>query len=146
MCLPVADQLMKGFLRQVEFYRGILFLTTNVRRHFDQAVLSRIHVKLKYTARSDISVRRIWKKHLVQRQFSEEDAAALASALTEENTLDFRAMENVIHLADILARSDSGGSKLTKEHIDHAIKMQCLDEIEIIEPNLAEGDALDSYD
>jgi len=36
------------FLRHVEYYRGILFLTTNRVKAFDEAFLSRIHVALHF--------------------------------------------------------------------------------------------------
>lgn len=39
-----------GFLRALEVYEGILFLTTNRVGSFDDAFISRIHVKLFYSA------------------------------------------------------------------------------------------------
>lgn len=37
-----------GFLRALEFYDGILFLSTNRVGTFDDAILSRVHVQLHY--------------------------------------------------------------------------------------------------
>ena len=37
------------FLRHIEYYRGILFLTTNRIKTFDEAFLSRIHVALHFS-------------------------------------------------------------------------------------------------
>ena len=39
---------MAVFLRKVEFFEGVLFLTTNLLNDFDAAILNRIHLKLKY--------------------------------------------------------------------------------------------------
>ncbi|KAJ6114474.1 hypothetical protein N7486_000252 [Penicillium sp. IBT 16267x] len=42
------NRLVTVFLRNLEYYEGILFLTTNRATDFDDAVLSRIHLKIKY--------------------------------------------------------------------------------------------------
>ncbi|KAI0634500.1 P-loop containing nucleoside triphosphate hydrolase protein [Trametes polyzona] len=48
------------FLRQLEYFRGILFLTTNRVRVFDEAFQSRIHVSLRYQDLSPDAKRHIW--------------------------------------------------------------------------------------
>jgi SpoVK/Ycf46/Vps4 family AAA+-type ATPase len=40
--------LVSVFLRMMEYFRGILILTTNRVGIFDEAILSRIHLKLRY--------------------------------------------------------------------------------------------------
>jgi SpoVK/Ycf46/Vps4 family AAA+-type ATPase len=40
--------LVSVFLRKLEYYEGILFLTTNRVSQFDEAILSRIHLMLRY--------------------------------------------------------------------------------------------------
>ncbi|KAL8944834.1 MAG: hypothetical protein Q9211_000441 [Gyalolechia sp. 1 TL-2023] len=52
------------FLRVLEFYSGILFLTTNKVGHFDEAFKSRIHVSLYYPALDKQSTLKIWKMNL----------------------------------------------------------------------------------
>jgi hypothetical protein len=42
------NSLVSVFLRKLEYYPGIMFLTTNRLRDFDEAIKSRIHLKLKY--------------------------------------------------------------------------------------------------
>lgn len=42
------NSLVSVFLRKLEYYQGIMFLTTNRITDFDEAVMSRIHVTLKY--------------------------------------------------------------------------------------------------
>jgi SpoVK/Ycf46/Vps4 family AAA+-type ATPase len=50
-----------GFLRALEFYDGILFLTTNRIGAFDNAFISRIHVKLYYRPFTSEERQRIWQ-------------------------------------------------------------------------------------
>ncbi|KAI9171699.1 ATPase family AAA domain-containing protein [Paramyrothecium foliicola] len=52
--------LVSIFLRALEYYRGVLFLTTNRVRSFDPAFLSRIHVALHYKSLRDEDRERIW--------------------------------------------------------------------------------------
>lgn len=42
------NRLVAVFLRKVEFFEGVLFLTTNLLNDFDPAILNRVHLKLKY--------------------------------------------------------------------------------------------------
>ncbi|KAF5324114.1 hypothetical protein D9619_011112 [Psilocybe cf. subviscida] len=48
------------FLRHVEYYRGILFMTTNRVETFDEAFLSRIHVGLHFPELSQESKEQVW--------------------------------------------------------------------------------------
>ena len=43
------NRLVAGFLRKLEYFDGILFLTTNLLYQFDDAILNRIHLVMKYT-------------------------------------------------------------------------------------------------
>lgn len=52
--------LVSIFLRALEYYRGVLFLTTNRVQSFDPAFTSRIHVALRYERLSDADRARIW--------------------------------------------------------------------------------------
>lgn len=52
--------LVSIFLRALEYYRGVLFLTTNRVESFDPAFTSRIHVALHYQRLGDDERARIW--------------------------------------------------------------------------------------
>ncbi|KAI0484994.1 hypothetical protein GGR56DRAFT_616456, partial [Xylariaceae sp. FL0804] len=52
--------LVSIFLRALEYYRGVLLLTTNRVQSFDAAFTSRIHVTLHYRALTDARRERIW--------------------------------------------------------------------------------------
>ncbi len=48
------------FLRAMEYFQGILFLTTNRVGHFDEAFKSRIHVAIGYEPLDDGAREKIW--------------------------------------------------------------------------------------
>lgn len=50
------------FLRTMEYYRGILFLTTNRVGHFDDAFVSRVHVVIRYENLSEKDRAMIWSQ------------------------------------------------------------------------------------
>ncbi|ROT37782.1 P-loop containing nucleoside triphosphate hydrolase protein, partial [Sodiomyces alkalinus F11] len=52
------------FLRLLEYYRGMLFLTTNRRDDFDEAFHSRIHVSLEYGLLNPAWRTNIWREHV----------------------------------------------------------------------------------
>jgi SpoVK/Ycf46/Vps4 family AAA+-type ATPase len=57
----VRNSLVAAFLRALEFYEGILFLTTNRVGHFDDAFISRIHVQIFYPDFTDDERQQVWK-------------------------------------------------------------------------------------
>lgn len=54
------NSLVSIFLRALEYYQGVLFLTTNRVGTFDEAMLSRIHVVLHYADFEDSERQKIW--------------------------------------------------------------------------------------
>lgn len=58
------NSVVSVFLRVLEYYSGILFLTTNKVGHFDEAFKSRIHVALYYPPLDEKSAMEIWKMNL----------------------------------------------------------------------------------
>ncbi|KAJ5692483.1 hypothetical protein N7462_001906 [Penicillium macrosclerotiorum] len=60
------NALVSVFLRILEYYNGILFLTTNRVGTLDEAFRSRIHVKLYYPPLSEKQTKEIWKMNLKQ--------------------------------------------------------------------------------
>ncbi|KAJ8130153.1 hypothetical protein O1611_g3476 [Lasiodiplodia mahajangana] len=60
----VRNGLVAVFLRVLEYYAGILFLTTNRIGDFDEAFASRIHISLHYPALTESSTKKVFKLNL----------------------------------------------------------------------------------
>ncbi|EPE24107.1 P-loop containing nucleoside triphosphate hydrolase [Glarea lozoyensis ATCC 20868] len=58
------NALVSVFLRVLEYYAGILFLTTNRVGTFDEAFKSRIHMSLWYPRLSEKSTKKVWQMNL----------------------------------------------------------------------------------
>jgi hypothetical protein len=58
------NRLVTVFLRKLEYYQGILFLTSNRGIQFDDAILSRIHLIVKYKDLSREFRRGLWSTFL----------------------------------------------------------------------------------
>lgn len=55
-----------AFLRAMEYYRGILFLTTNRVGLIDDAIMSRVHLVVKYETLKAPAQIRIWKQFVTK--------------------------------------------------------------------------------
>jgi hypothetical protein len=84
---------MTVFLRALEYYQGILFLTTNRVGVFDEAFKSRIHISLYYPSLEWEYAEKIWRTHLRKLQDSslisvdEEDIMSYAKALFKTQSI-----------------------------------------------------------
>lgn len=58
------NALVSVFLRQLEYFAGLLFITTNRVRSFDEAFQSRIHVSLRYRDLEADARRKVWRSTL----------------------------------------------------------------------------------
>lgn len=56
--------LVTVFLRKLEYYQGILFLTLNQGIQFDDAILSRIHLTIEYEDLTREFCRDLWSTFL----------------------------------------------------------------------------------
>ena len=67
------NALVSVFLRTLEYYSGILFLTTNRIGSFDEAFKSRIHISLYYAPLSDRQTFEVWAMNLNRLSKSNRD-------------------------------------------------------------------------
>ncbi len=67
------NALVSVFLRTLEYYSGILFLTTNRIASFDEAFKSRIHISLYYAPLSESQTFDVWKMNLDRLNKSNRD-------------------------------------------------------------------------
>lgn len=128
------NSVVSVFLRVLEYYSGILFLTTNKVGHFDEAFKSRIHVSLYYPPLDERSTMQIWKmnlrrladskKHLeVNHKAIKKYAKKHFAELTQAKSATWNgrqiknAFQTAIALAEFDARTDHQEKPtLTKEH------------------------------
>ncbi|KAH7153528.1 hypothetical protein EDB81DRAFT_882464 [Dactylonectria macrodidyma] len=82
------NALVSVFLRQLEYYSGILFLTTNRPGTLDEAFKSRIHVSLRYAELDLDSTRRMWN-NILSRLETENKTADIKVKFDRQKLLDF---------------------------------------------------------
>ncbi|KAJ7651008.1 AAA family ATPase [Roridomyces roridus] len=116
------NALVSVFLRLLEYYQGILFLTTNRVNTFDPAFQSRIHMALKYENLEADARKQLWKDFLSKLPaggavISEEGYDVLAA-----HDINGRQIKNAVKTAESLAAFQ--GQVLGLEHLETVLKTQ----------------------
>jgi len=123
------------FLRLLEYYQGILFLTTNRVDEFDTAFQSRVHFSISYPALDSKQRSAIWKDLIEGARTSVLPAAEAADSdnsrkewpaevydrLGEQYDINGREIKNLIHVASIVAGAQS--KPLTEDSIHRVFKL-----------------------
>ncbi|KAJ5291520.1 hypothetical protein N7478_000771 [Penicillium angulare] len=114
------NRLVTVILRNLEYYEGILFLTTNRAAEFDEAVLSRIHLKIKYGELPKSARREIWAFFLSKANTHQGPAIVSDAELRrlESLALNGRDIKNLTSTAHALA-SDAG-QQVSYDHLQTA--------------------------
>ncbi|KAI3327316.1 ATPase [Xylariaceae sp. AK1471] len=115
------NKVVSIFLRTLEYYQGILFMTTNRVDNIDAAFQSRIHVSLEYPDLTQESRKQIWRSFLtaasLENSVSETDLDQLS-----EISLNGRQIKNVLKTAQLLAAWRK--SALKREFIDTVLAIE----------------------
>lgn len=127
-CRPVSlfisAYVLLVFLRSLEYYDGILILTSNRVGIFDEAFKSRIQVALHYPTLDRLSRRKIWQNFFDMLRVDEEDVdfVDLASHMDElaDKEMNGRQIRNVLTTARQLALFKK--ETLDWGHVEQAIK------------------------
>ncbi len=82
-------KLVSMFLRKLEYCEGIIFLTTNRVSDFDEAILSRIHLMLKYDELGIGARSQIWEHFLYRARTSQGGAVMAREEMDRLATTDF---------------------------------------------------------
>lgn len=125
------------FLRCLEYFAGILFMTTNRVQNFDEAVCSRVHVFMTFPALDADTRSAIWNGMLKQHGFV--SAAAMSAdidAVIRNSSCNGRQLRTVFNVARCLAKDDEEASApkavLPKdvpfdvEHVSNAVAINCF--------------------
>ncbi|OBT78513.1 hypothetical protein VF21_00987 [Pseudogymnoascus sp. 05NY08] len=119
------NSLVSVFLRILEYYEGILILTSNRVGTFDEAFKSRIQVAIHYKDLTRISRKKIWQNFT--EMMEESDYNANISELYEkidelsEKNMNGRQIRNAITTARRLALFEK--EPLSWKHLDQVIKI-----------------------
>lgn len=125
------NALVSIFLRVLEYYQGILFLTSNRVDTFDDAFKSRIHVPLKYTGLDVSSRTQIWKNFLDRAEEGAVDEEGLEKLA--QHDLNGRQIKGIVRTATSLARYD--GKKLDLETLEQVVEIQMDFERDLVGDN-----------
>jgi hypothetical protein len=114
------NALVAVFLRHLEYFSGIVFLTTNRIHVFDAAMKSRVHLALGYSAPDTDSRRLIWA-HTFSNLPEEERGNELDAAVEglSQTTLNGREISNIVTTARTLARFEK--VPLNRAHIENVL-------------------------
>jgi len=113
------------FLPMLEYYQGILFLTTNRLGSFDKAFMSRIHLSIHYPPLSPSSQRSLWSTFLRRASNGSTLAIEGGTFLDEvaKEPLNGRQIKNLVRTACALAIDDaSANGRVGREHILSALQ------------------------
>ncbi|KAI0016754.1 ATPase [Xylariomycetidae sp. FL0641] len=115
------NKVVSVFLRTLEYYQGILFMTTNRVANIDPAFQSRIHVSLEYPDLTPASRRAIWANFLrhttLRSEVADEEVDEFAQL-----PLNGRQIKNVLKTSQLLASRKK--SPLRKEFIDTVLSIE----------------------
>jgi len=95
------NKMVSIFLRTLEYYEGILFLTTNRVDNIDTAFQSRIHVSIEYEPLNEVSRRHVWSNFL-SRDIEHELTDAQIDELAQVD-INGRQIKNILKTSQLLA-------------------------------------------
>jgi DNA polymerase III delta prime subunit len=125
------NAIIASLLRQLEYYSGILFLTTNRVDDIDEAILSRCTASVQYTLPKPKQAFQLWQQygelnnlfvHESEKRWSEEEIEIFCRIGTQKYPrLSGRTIH---HLMALLSRMRTGGSfkELSMDEVDRIIK------------------------
>lgn len=89
------------FLRILEYYKGVLFMTTNRGTEVDDAIVSRMTARFKYEAPNATDQKLLWKMLAAQNEitFSEDDLDNLVKRLPNMTGRDIKNMLKLAYVA-----------------------------------------------
>ncbi|KAK7994263.1 P-loop containing nucleoside triphosphate hydrolase protein [Apiospora marii] len=130
------NSLVAGFLRALEYYEGILFLTTNRVGSFDDAFISRVHVQLYYPEFTNEQRQKVWQTFIDKLENDRKDYIRLHAKAEEyieeinKGDLDWNgreirnAFQTAVSLAEYDGEKDREGTILvTDRHLRAVVEL-----------------------
>ncbi|KAK8037520.1 hypothetical protein PG991_000866 [Apiospora marii] len=114
------NEVVAVFLRTLEYYPGMLFLTTNRGDAIDAAFQSRVHLTLHYPELSTDAKYHIWGQFLSRAPSSAVNPFEMSKLA--DLSLNGRQIKNIIKTASLLARSQ-GSPSVQFRHIETVLKV-----------------------
>ncbi|MCJ1433007.1 hypothetical protein MMC27_002366 [Xylographa pallens] len=115
------NRLVSVFLRQLEYYRGVMFLTSNRINDFDAAFESRIHLTIHYPPLDTLSRLHVWKTFVqmgdLKSWLSDEDLETLARI-----EVNGREIKNIVKTARLLSKQEK--APLAMQHVEMVLKVK----------------------
>jgi AAA+ superfamily predicted ATPase len=111
------------FLKQLEFFSGIVFLTTNRIHAFDPAMKSRIHLAIGYSSPETEMRAQLWRtflRRVPQNEIDLKEDDLLPGVVDDK--LNGREIAYAVHCARTLARSSNVPLRL--EHITKILEVR----------------------
>lgn len=113
------------FLRKLEYYAGILILTTNLVDCIDEAFESRISYPLRFRELSREDRHQIWSDFITAMKMLPAYKTTLLNEVGRwsEAEINGRQIRNVVMMAENLAASDEEHPRLMPKHVDELLNV-----------------------
>ncbi|KAI9770678.1 MAG: hypothetical protein M1839_003062 [Geoglossum umbratile] len=111
------NALVSVFLRQVEYFQGTMFLTTNRVKTLDEAFQSRIHFALRYRKLGKSAREKVWVAFLQRSGASYVKSSELGKLI--EKDINGRQIKNAVRTAHALAMNE--GEDMSYKHLETVI-------------------------
>lgn len=115
------NKLVSIFLRMLEYYRGVLFLTTNRVSVLDKALESRIHLKISYPELDQQARLRVWRNMIDLLPPGKVGLEAEDLEYLSNQAMNGREIKNVIKAAQLLANGQD--SPLNLDHVHTVLRI-----------------------
>lgn len=129
---PNRNALVSVLLRVLEYYEGIMILTTNRITSLDIAVQSRIHLVIRYEDLTKAQKRQVFSSFLNKLQDKDKSIISPSNRaniddwveeIGSEQKLNGRQIRNLVNSAHALACSNGQGGSLRKDHFKKVLSI-----------------------
>ncbi|KAI4673644.1 uncharacterized protein J4E88_008700 [Alternaria novae-zelandiae] len=128
------NSIVSVFLRMLEYYKGLLFLTTNRVGTFDEAFTSRVHISLFYPDFDKETTLKVWRTFIDQTKYVLRNSGRSKVTIAEDEIMKFaekhydrnenaswngRQIRNAFHTAVAMAEFGARNKKDDTGYDDH---------------------------